>query len=120
MPAFLKPNGRRRPAAWSMAWIAAAFCGIGHGTGAWAEPATHTVVISGMQFVPQVLEVSAGDTVVWINKDAFPHNASATDNSFRSGEMPTNGAWQLKAARKGSVSYICTLHPTMKARLIVK
>jgi plastocyanin len=92
----------------------------GIGAGALAASATHTVVIADMKFVPETLTVNPGDTVVWVNKDFFPHTATARDRSFDSGEIAANGSWKYVAARKGTFSYICTLHPTMKAILIVK
>ncbi len=85
-----------------------------------AAPATHTVVIEAMQFSPQVLEVRAGDTVEWINKDAFPHDAKSTGKGFKSAVMAPNARWKFVARRKGSFAYACTLHPMMKASLIVK
>lgn len=85
-----------------------------------AAPRTHTVVIEAMRFSPQVLEVRPGDTVVWVNKDAFPHNAVANHRSFRSKEIAPNGSWKFKAGKKGTFPYICTLHPSMKASLVVK
>jgi plastocyanin len=94
--------------------------GVGYGVNALAEPKTHTVVIEAMQFSPKVLEVNAGDTVVWVNKDAFPHNAIATEGGFQSKEIAPNGSWRFKAMTKGTFPYICTLHPTMKASLLVK
>ena len=42
-----------------------------------AEPATHVVVIEQMRFDPPALTVQPGDRVVWVNKDLFPHTASA-------------------------------------------
>lgn len=100
--------------------LAVVLYGAGYGSNALAEPKTHTVVIEAMQFSPQVLEVSSGDTVVWVNKDAFPHNAVAADHSFQSKEIAPNGSWKFKVVKKGTFSYICTLHPTMKASLVVK
>jgi plastocyanin len=100
--------------------LAAALLSAGYGPNAFAEPKTHTVVIEAMQFSPQVLEVSPGDTVVWVNKDAFPHNATATNRSFQSKDIAQNGSWKFKADKKGTFPYICTLHPTMKASLVVK
>jgi plastocyanin len=92
----------------------------GFGTNALAQPKTHTVVIEAMQFTPQVLEASSGDTVVWVNKDAFPHTATATNHGFHSKQIPPNGSWKFKAGKKGTFPYICTLHPIMKATLVVK
>ena len=90
------------------------------GTGALAASSTHTVVIADMKFVPETLTVKAGDTVVWVNKDFFPHTATAQDKSFDSRDIATNKSWKYVAARKGAFPYICALHPTMKAILIVK
>ncbi len=85
-----------------------------------AAPKTHTIVIEAMEFSPKVLEVNAGDTVVWVNKDAFPHNVIATSHAFQSKEIASNGSWKFKVTRKGTYPYTCTLHPTMSASLIVK
>lgn len=85
-----------------------------------AAPASHTIVIEAMQFSPQVLEVKAGDTIEWINKDAFPHNATTVAKGFKSKPLPPNAHWKFTAREKGSFAYTCTLHPMMTARLIVK
>ena len=93
---------------------------LGVGIGAVAAPTTHTVVIADMKFVPETLTVKAGDTIVWVNKDFFPHTATTRDKTFDSGDIATNKSWKYVAKKKGSFPYICTLHPTMKATLIVK
>ena len=38
---------------------------------------THTVRIEGMKFVPERIEVAAGDTIVWTNEDFLPHRVTA-------------------------------------------
>jgi plastocyanin len=81
---------------------------------------THTVVIEGTSFQPARLTVAAGDTVVWINKDPFPHTATSTTGAFDSGSIAPDKSWKFKLVKKGDLDYICTLHPTMKARLTVK
>ncbi len=85
-----------------------------------AEAKTHTVVMQAMKFSPQVLEVNPGDTIVWVNKDPFPHNATATDRSFQSGDIAANASWQFKASKAGTFAYTCTLHPPMTASIVVK
>lgn len=100
--------------------FAAAVFSAGLGTNAHGEPRTHTIVIEAMRFSPQVLEVSPGDTVVWVNKDPFPHDATATDREFQSKQIAADASWEFKPVRKGSFSYRCTLHPVMKASLVVK
>jgi plastocyanin len=100
----------------SFAWVLEA----GAGMEASAASTTHTIVIAGMKFVPEALTVASGDTVVWVNKDFFPHTATAQDRSFDSGDIATEKSWKYVAAKKGIFFYVCTLHPTMKATLIVK
>jgi plastocyanin len=92
----------------------------GAGTNAFAASTTHTIVIADMKFVPETLTVRSGDTVVWVNKDFFPHTATAKDRSFDSLDIATNKSWKYMAAKKGAFRYFCTLHPTMKATLVVK
>jgi plastocyanin len=82
--------------------------------------ATHTVVMEGTAFVPATLTVRRGDTVVWVNKDMFPHTATAQDGSFDSGAFAPNRTWKYMAAKNGTFPYVCTLHPTMKGVLVVE
>lgn len=85
-----------------------------------AAAATHTVIMEGAAFVPETLTVKQGDTVIWVNKDFFPHTATAQDRSFDSGEMAPNKTWKYTVRQKGKIPYVCTLHPTMKGTLIVE
>lgn len=86
-----------------------------------ASAAVHTVVIEGMQFTPAALEVHPGDTVIWINKDPYPHTATAIGGAkFDSGEIKPGRSWKLVAKKPGTISYECTLHRTMKGSLLVK
>lgn len=84
------------------------------------KPVTHTVLIEGMQFSPKVLQVNRGDTVVWINRDLFAHDASSTGKGFKSTLMAPNARWKFVARHTGIFSYTCTLHPMMTASLVVK
>ena len=79
----------------------------------------HTVTIEGMQFNPQELIVHQGDRIVWVNKDLFPHTATAA-KVFDSGSIAANGSWSYVATKSGEYAYGCTFHPTMKAKLTVQ
>ena len=80
----------------------------------------HTVVIDGMLFVPAELKVKAGDTVIWKNKDAFPHTATSVAKGFDSKPIASGGSWKFVATRRGAFAYFCTLHQTMKGVLTVE
>lgn len=80
---------------------------------------THTVLMDGTRFVPEDVTVSRGDRVVWINKDPFPHTATAP-GEFDSKSIAAGGSWSLTVTRTGEFAYVCTLHPGMKGVLVVK
>ena len=85
-----------------------------------SESATHTVIIENMRFSPDELVVKRGDRVVWINKDLFPHTATADAKAFDSGDIPVEKSWTYIAAAPGHYAYQCTFHPGMKGTLIVQ
>ena len=84
-----------------------------------AGPRTHTVVMEGVRFVPATLEVQRGDTVEWVNRDVVPHTVTAA-GTFDSGSIAPNARWKHVLGKAGTIAYVCTFHPTMKATLQVK
>jgi len=90
-----------------------------HATGTADKPATHTVTIEGVAYQPDVLVVRRGDTVVWVNKDAFPHTVTAR-GVFDSHDIPAGATWKFVARKAGSFAYQCTLHPNMHGTLTVQ
>ena len=102
--------------------LAVLICSLAAGSVGFAPSAakTHTVVIDAVKFEPADLTVKAGDTVVWTNKDPFPHTATSERGGFDSRQILTGKTWKFRAAKKGEYPYICTLHPTMTAILRVE
>jgi plastocyanin len=88
------------------------------GAGA-GKPATHRVVIDGLKYEPEMLTVRRGDTIVWTNKDPFPHTVTAA-GKFDSRDIAADGSWKYVARTAGEFAYICTLHPNMKGTLRVE
>lgn len=82
------------------------------------RPRMHTIEIRGMEFHPAALTVTAGDTVVWINRDMVPHTATATD--WDTGQLSQGQSGRAVARRAGRMRYICTLHPLMQGTLIIQ
>jgi plastocyanin len=120
MPRLAKVAAEARPAA-RRRWLA----GVGASVvsclvagGAAGEPATHTVVIDGMQFRPAALRVQRGDRIVWVNRDLVPH--TATSAHFDSDTIAPGARWTHVAARTGTAPYVCRLHPTMSGSLNVE
>ena len=84
-----------------------------------AAPTTHVVVIEGMRFVPETLALQRGDTVVWQNRDLVPHTVTAA-GAFHSGSIAAGASWRRVITRTGTLAYVCTFHPSMKATLEVR
>ncbi len=82
-------------------------------------PQRHVVEIQKLKFVPAELEVSPGDTVVWINLDIVPHTVTATDKSWDSKTMKKKDEWEMVVGVDTPGAYFCQFHPKMKAILKV-
>jgi plastocyanin len=81
---------------------------------------TYMVKIEGLRFDPATLAVTAGDRIVWINKDPFPHTVTADAKAFDSRDLPADASWTYVTHTTGEYPYGCSYHPTMKATLIVR
>jgi len=98
----------------------ALLCGVPVRDAFAAGTKTHTVTIENMRFDPENLVVGPGDRIVWINKDLFPHTASASSRAFDSGSIAPNASWEYVAGKPGAYLYTCSFHPTMHAALTVR
>ena len=87
---------------------------------AFAAGKDHTVRIEGMKFVPEKLEVAAGDTITWTNADIVPHTVTAQAAKIESGSIDGGKSWKLVAKRKGEMPYVCRFHPMMRGTISVK
>jgi plastocyanin len=81
---------------------------------------THTVIMEGMVFQPNMITVAAGDTIVWVNKDMVPHSATSNTAGFDSKVIQANASWQTRMERPGDFDYVCSFHPMMTAKLQVR
>jgi len=83
------------------------------------KPTAHQVQISGFEFIPETLNVRAGDTVTFTNSDIVPHTATALDRSWDSGSLEKGASYTLVIQEDMSLDYYCIFHPMMKAFLNV-
>jgi plastocyanin len=100
----------------TMLWVA----GLGDVGRSAAGTTTPTVAIDGVTFTPATLTVTVGDTVVWVNKDPFPHTVTSPAGAFDSHTMAPGQSWRYTPIKAGVFPYVCTLHPTMQATLTVE
>lgn len=79
---------------------------------------THEVSIEGFSFVPNMLEVKVGDTIVFTNKDGAPHTATADDGSFDTGRLKRNASAEVQITEAGEHSYFCAIHRSMTGVIV--
>ena len=95
-----------------------------------AATATQTVMIitdssGSFAFSPASVTIKVGTTVTWKNTTAVSHTVTSDDGkSFDSGAAnpiaPQSGTFSFTFATAGTFAYHCTIHPFMKATIIVQ
>ena len=83
-----------------------------------AGPAT--VTIDNFAFAPPTLTVTAGTTVTWKNEDDSPHRIGDKNGTFKSAALDTDDTFSHTFAAPGDYPYICTIHPYMVGKIVVK
>jgi plastocyanin len=83
-----------------------------------ASPAT--VTIDNFTFAPPTLTITAGTTVTWKNEDDSPHRIGDKDGTFKSAALDTDDTFSHTFAAPGEYPYICTIHPYMVGKIVVK
>jgi plastocyanin len=81
------------------------------------------VSISAFRFVPAVLDVHSGDTVVWTNDDFVVHSATASDGSFDTGAIEAGQSKSIVVKGRGgegTVPYTCRYHSKMSGTIRVQ
>ena len=84
------------------------------------EAADISVTIKNFDYSPMALAIPAGTTVVWKNLDGEPHTIASVDGMFRSPALDQNDSYSFTFNRPGVFRYICSIHPKMKATIVVK
>jgi plastocyanin len=80
-----------------------------------------TVTMKNIQFAPKDVTVKTGQTITWRNDDTVDHNVTAQSGaSFRSKNFGNGGSFSFKAAKAGTIKYVCTIHPGMDGTITVQ
>src|ERR1700719_1856911 len=79
-----------------------------------------TIDIDNFAFTPAALTVTAGTTVTWKNEDDSPHRIGDQNGTFKSAALDTDDTFSHTFAAPGEYPYICTIHPYMAGKIIVK
>lgn len=76
--------------------------------------------IANFTFSPNEITIPSGTTVIWHNSDSVPHTVTSDDGFFDSGTILGGGTFSFTFDKVGTYPYFCTLHPYMKATIIVE
>lgn len=84
--------------------------------------ASHSVQMANFAFAPQVLTVTVGDSITWTNQDEAPHTVTTTSapQGISSPMLSKGQSFTFTFTVPGTYSYYCTVHPDMRARVVVK
>ena len=86
-----------------------------------AQPPAGTVIaIKDFAFGPMVVTVPVGASVTWTNNDGEPHTVVSTGGAFRSPALDQGDSFTFKFNTAGEFAYICSIHPQMKAKIVVR
>ncbi|MFL6022764.1 MAG: cupredoxin domain-containing protein [Marmoricola sp.] len=81
----------------------------------------HEVEIKQYMYMPMALSIEQGESVTWTNSDTVGHDVTVTAGpvSFHSPMLAQGKSWTYTFATAGRYSYICSVHPDMKATITV-
>lgn len=79
------------------------------------------VSIKDHAFIPAILSIQAGDTVIWTNHDQDPHNAieKSAARVFHSPALDTQETYAFTFTKPGAYEYFCSFHPIMVGHISV-
>jgi plastocyanin len=73
-----------------------------------------------MAFVPTIVVIAAGGSVIFTNTDPMTHNVFSPDgDKWNLGEIPQNTSVVKRFDAPGNYTVLCNLHPSMLAYLVV-
>ena len=81
---------------------------------------TAEAAIDNFAFTPKELNIKAGTTVRWTNKDDIPHTVTSDDKVFVSPVLDSNQTFQFTFTGAGRFPYFCKLHPKMTGEVVVQ
>jgi amicyanin len=126
----------RRAAAWLSAGLALALLFAGCGSGSQSSSGVTTsaavpnapsgrtvqIVMRSLAFNPSAVHAKVGQTVTWDNDDNAPHNVTYVSGPrFRSSRpvLRPGSTFSLALSQPGTIHYYCSIHPWMKATIVV-
>jgi len=78
------------------------------------------VKIVDFAFSPKAVTISKGTRIKWVNRGAVSHTSTSNTGKWDSGTIAPGDSFSRVFRKAGTFLYHCSIHPTMKAKIIVK
>jgi plastocyanin len=82
------------------------------------KAADPTVAIKDFSFGPATVTIHAGETITWVNEGPSSHTATG-QGTFDTGTLRTGQSASHVFSSPGKFNYICSIHPFMRATVVV-
>ena len=83
------------------------------------QPVVHQVEIKGFAFMPERIEVHAGDTVEFTNRDFAPHTVTEDGLGWDTGALKYGASGRIVLTEAGMLAYHCAYHPQMNGAVVI-
>jgi plastocyanin len=125
------PRAARRACAIVLVALSIAGCGSGSDLGSSSTTLTADsapgaaivhVVMKSLDFSPLAISAKVGQTVTWTNEDSSPHNVTYVSGPKFTSSRPAldpGAKFSLRLTEPGTIHYYCSIHPWMKATIVV-
>lgn len=79
----------------------------------------NTIIIDNFAFNPQELIVNVGTELTWINNHGVDHTI-VSQGLLESPVLKKGDVFKFKFVDSGEYNYHCSIHPSMRGKIIVK
>jgi len=104
--------------------VLASSCGGGGGTGGTTATTGGgggaQVVMKNLAFETATVTIKTGESVTWTNEESVNHTVVADNGEFKSGDLANGATFSFKFEKAGTYAYHCSVHPSMKATVVVE
>ena len=77
------------------------------------------VRIVDFSFRPRRVEIPRGTRVRWVNRGAVAHTSTSRTGIWDSGTLASGEVFSRVFKRTGTFRYVCTIHSSMRGKIVV-
>ena len=78
------------------------------------------VSLESFQVKPETTTIKLGQSVTFTNKDSADHQMVGDNGEFDTGMMGKDATYTFTPAAAGTITYHCSIHPSMKGTITVE